>query len=331
MVDVFTGAALNSLTQVGGGNSREGPHCPYMGREITFKGLAGTVYRIAVDGNSFYPPLGSPPVTEGEFTLRIEATSPPPNDDFADATPLDGSIHEEPDGARPYFASVLGYNWEATTETGEPFYGTHAGASVWYSWSPPESGVYHLSGPCCGSGLNWSLFRGTSLDDLSETLAATGSATVSLAGGGDYRIAVWGTPDLASGEPSMAGFNFQISALLIPRWALEALEHPPGMPPPPRHSEPPSAVSPPLPDTNVVEQVRKRRPPILIFHFESSESGSSFRCRLDKHPLTACSSPLRLHAIKPGRHVLRVAAVDAAGREDPTPAVVRFEARPRRR
>jgi hypothetical protein len=327
MVDVFTETALNSLTQVGGGNASEGPHCPYMGREVTFGANGGTTYWIAVDGNSFYAPLEAPPVTEGEFTLRLNATPPPPNDDFANATSLSGSIDEEPDGARPYYASAQGYNWEATTEAGEPFYGANSGASVWYSWTPPESGVYHFNGPCCGGGLNWGLFRGASLGDLSEMLVATGSATVTLSGGGDYRIAVWGTTDLTTEESSMAGFNFQIWARLTPRWLSEAEERPPGMPPP-VHPEPSGTASPPLPDTHVVEQVRK--PPILVFHLRSSEPGSTFRCKLDGRPLSACSSPLRLRHLKSGRHVLRVAAVDSAGREDPTPAVVRFQVRPMR-
>jgi hypothetical protein len=73
---VFTGTTLNSLTPVASGNSSEGPHCPFTGSEYTFKATVGTTYEIAVDGNGFYVEQ-PPPLTEGEFTLRIEATRPP--------------------------------------------------------------------------------------------------------------------------------------------------------------------------------------------------------------------------------------------------------------
>jgi hypothetical protein len=324
LLDVFTGSALNSLTTVGGGNTSEGPHCSNTQSESTFKATEGTVYKIAVDGNSFYPPLAEPPMTEGAFTLRIEATPAPPNDAFAAAAALEGSISEEPGGARRYNANSQGYNWEATTETGEPFYGTNAGASVWYSWTPPESGTYLINGSCCNGAFNWSLFAGTSFGNLSEVLSGPGCASVSLPAGGAYRIVVWGTPDLATEEPSMGSFVVQISADLMPRWLLEALEHPPGMPPPPTPSESAGSATTASPETKILEHVLKRRPPVFVFHFRSSEPGSTFRCKLDRHPFAPCSSSLRLGHLKPGRHSLRVAAVDVDGSEDPTPAIVRF-------
>jgi hypothetical protein len=203
-VAIFTGAAVDELTQIASGNPAEGPDCPSQQRQYTFRAQSGAKYEIAVDGNSFYMPPGEPPSTQGTFTLRIEATPPPPNDGFANATVLDAPIEEEPGGARFYLANALGYNWGATTEAGEPFYGTGAGASIWYSWTAPESGTYRFNGPCCGSGLNWGLYVGESLAQLSQILAATGSAEVSLLGGTTYRIAVYGTPDLATGEPTMA-------------------------------------------------------------------------------------------------------------------------------
>jgi hypothetical protein len=324
MLDVFTGTTLSSLTRVGGGNSSEGPRCPYTGREVTFKTAEGTVYKIAVDGDSYRAPEEPAPVTEGEFTLRIEATPPPPNDEFADATPLEGSIEEEPGGNRRYLASAEGYNWNATMEAGEPFYGTSSGASVWYSWTAPESGVYRFDGPCCGSGLNWSLFAGSSIGGLNEVLAATGSAAVSLPAGAAYRIAVWGTPDLSTEEPSMGSFSFFISAELTPRWLREAEEHPPGVPPPPSPAEPSAPAGTAPPETKIFEHALKRRPPIFVFNLHSSEPGSKFRCKLDSRPFRPCPSTLRFRHLKPGRHGLEAFAVNAAGEKDPTPAVTSF-------
>src|SRR5262249_35302514 len=159
---------LEHLTQVVAGNPAEGPSCPYSQRQYTFKATDGTKYVIAVDGNIFHLPEAPMPVTEGEVILRIEETQPPANDDFADAHVLSAPIGEEPGGDRFYFASAMGSNWEATTEGGEPFYGANSGASVWYSWTAPESGKYLLGGPCCGPGLNWSLYTGQALGGLNQ-------------------------------------------------------------------------------------------------------------------------------------------------------------------
>ena len=56
------------------------------------------------------------------------------------------------------------------------------------------------------------------------------------------------------------------------------------------------------------------------FRFRSTKPGSTFRCRLDARPWHRCSSPRIWHRLAPGRHVFRVAARDADGRLDPTPA-----------
>jgi hypothetical protein len=322
IVAIFTGAAVNELTQVVSGNAAEGPGCIYQQRQYTFRAQSGTKYEIAVDGNAYYVPPGEPPLTEGAFTLRIEATPPPPNDSFADATVLSAPVEEEPGGQRFYLANANGHNWMATTEAGEPFYGTGSGASVWYSWTAPQSGTYRFNGPCCGSGLNWSLYTGESLDQLSQMLAATGSAEISLVGGATYRIAVYGTPDSGTGEPSMGSFSFLISASLPPLPAQ----------PTPSQSSPASKIDTTPPETRISSSVLKRRPPILVFHFYSNEPGSSFRCKLDRQPLRPCSSTKTFGPhFQPGRHVLRVFAVDPSGNEDLTPAIARFRTpKPRR-
>jgi hypothetical protein len=311
---VYTGTAVNSLTSVSSGNSSEGPDCPFSQRQYTFKATTGTKYEIAVDGNPFHMPEAPTPDTEGVFDLRIEETPPPSNDDFADAAVLEAPIDEEPGGDRFYFAHAQGYNWKATTEAGEPFYGANSGASVWYSWTAPESGKYLFGGPCCGSGLNWSLYTGNAIDGLSSVLAATGSAEVTVPAGTTFWIAVWGTPDLATEEPTMGGFQFNISARLPP------------LPPSPAGDG--DAGSPPrdliAPDTRIRRSVLKRRPPILTFHFESTEPGSTFRCKLDRQPYRKCGSGKRYAHLGSGPHTLKVFAVDPAGNADPFPAVARF-------
>jgi hypothetical protein len=159
VLGIFTGSDVENLTRVTKGNVSEMPGCSASGRRYAFKAVSGTEYEIGVDGNGFFlpsppgEPPAPPPVTEGEFTLRIQETPAPVNDDFAAATPISGGTYEEPDGTRRYHAQVNGYNWKATTEGAEPFYEPGAGASVWYSWTPPETADYRIGGACCGSAL----------------------------------------------------------------------------------------------------------------------------------------------------------------------------------
>jgi hypothetical protein len=313
IIGVYTGTEVDKLTAVASGNGDEGPGC-FNQRQYTFKAKGGTKYVIAVDGNGFFvePPA---PVTEGEFTLRIEATPPPSNDDFASAPPFVGTISEEPGGARVYFAHVQGYNWGATTELNEPKDSPSYGATVWYSWTPPETAKYLLGGPCCGTGLNWDLYTGNSLEGLSENLAATGSAEYMATGGTTYRIAVYGIPDAETEEPSMASFGFNISANLPP------------LPPDTTTPNPFEAI--PMPDTTAPQTTLVKSKLLAAsrsakFWFSSSETGGSFLCRLDGKPFKPCGSPKGYRHLKPGRHTFRVKAVDAAGNADASPLVAHF-------
>ncbi len=69
----------------------------------------------------------------------------------------------------------------------------------------------------------------------------------------------------------------------------------------------------------------KRR---VRFRFRASEPGSSFRCRLDGRKARPCTSPRRYEGLMDGRHRFRVAATDAAGNIDPSPARARFRVAP---
>jgi hypothetical protein len=315
VLGVYTGSSVNTLTRVAAGNASEGPHCPFSQREYTFKATSGAKYEIAVDGNVFGFPDQPPPVTEGTMALRIEATPVPVNDNFDAATVLAAPIGEEPGGDRYYFASTNGYNWKATTETGEPDDGTSHGASVWYVWTAPETATYHFSGPCCGTGLSWGAYAGDSVDALTPILVGAEFAEAFVTAGTTYRIVVDGDFDPAAEEPRAASFNFSISANLPPR---------PAAPPPSAGGS--VGVQPDLvaPETTLAKAVLKRLPPKFVFHFNSNEPGSVFRCRLDRQPFRTCVPPKSFGNLDPGRHTFRVKAVDAAGNEDPTPALIRF-------
>lgn len=60
------------------------------------------------------------------------------------------------------------------------------------------------------------------------------------------------------------------------------------------------------------------------FSFRSSESGSSFVCKLDKRKAKPCKSPKTYTGLKPGPHTFKVWATDKTGNKDPTPAKKRF-------
>jgi hypothetical protein len=78
------------------------------------------------------------------------------------------------------------------------------------------------------------------------------------------------------------------------------------------------------PDTWILRRVLRRRPPIFQFRFRSTEPGSKFRCRLDGKRFRSCGERIRLKGLRPGRHVLRVVAIDSSGNRDPSAAIARF-------
>ncbi len=49
------------------------------------------------------------------------------------------------------------------------------------------------------------------------------------------------------------------------------------------------------------------------FKFQSNEGGSKFQCKLDRGKFKACKSPKTYKKLKPGKHVFKVKATDAAG------------------
>lgn len=61
------------------------------------------------------------------------------------------------------------------------------------------------------------------------------------------------------------------------------------------------------------------------FKFTSNEAGSTFKCKLDRKPVKKCKSPKTYKKLKPGKHVFKVWATDAAGNKDKTPAKRKFK------
>jgi hypothetical protein len=337
VLGVFTGATLGSLTRVVSGNASEGPHCPFAEREYTFKTTEDVSYVIGVDGNAMSFPGGPPPATEGPIELRIEATPKPVNDDFANATPLVGSITEEPD-RRFYFTHAFGYNWGANKETGEPAHGgDQGGSSVWYSWTAPATGSAQV-GVCCGSLSLLDVYLGGAVDSLTkQKLSAFG--TLLVVAGTTYRLAVDGKYEIVDGAAKVGGFELTVSMELPP---LDP--SPPTDPDPPSPTDPTPAgnvTSPPVvpvsprdsiaPQTTLDSRKVRSRARSASFGFHADEAGSTFRCQLDAGKVTSCRSPKGYSGLAAGQHVFKVYAVDRAGNADPTPATARFATAPAKR
>jgi len=80
------------------------------------------------------------------------------------------------------------------------------------------------------------------------------------------------------------------------------------------------------PRTRMLKQPRKvRAGRAASFSFTANEPGSSFQCSLDRAKFEPCASPQRYRIRKPGKHLFRVRAIDAAGNVDRTPVRRRFE------
>jgi hypothetical protein len=120
LLAVYTGTSVSALTHVvSNDDSQEG-----LTSRVAFSATAGVIYKIAVDGYDG---------DSGSVGLRWTLTQSPANsnDNFANRQVISGVT-----------GSVTGSNLGATKEAGEPnhaeFFG---GASVWYSWTAPSSGM----------------------------------------------------------------------------------------------------------------------------------------------------------------------------------------------
>jgi plastocyanin len=90
-------------------------------------------------------------------------------------------------------------------------------------------------------------------------------------------------------------------------------------------SAPAAAPLPAPPDTKITLKPRaKTKDRTPTFKFTATVPGASFQCSVDKKPFKTCRSPYTPPALKPGKHLFRVAAV-ANGSTDPTPAAWSFK------
>jgi hypothetical protein len=310
VVGVYQGSDLQHLTELGG-VANFGVECTPITHGVTFQAIAGLKYEILVDGHVFFVPPSVPLSGEGAISLRVEATPPPPNDAFADATDLAGRLTEEPDGARFYFGETFGYNWGATSEASEPV--RQMGPeppSVWYRWTPPESGPARIAVDGAFGRQIWlGVYSDDSLGSLQPLGADADFVEFPANAGATYRIVV----DGASGEgaDAMSSFGLRVSMRLSPR----------SSPVPPTLTVPIDSLAP---ETTLRKMQVRPKARAVGFAFMSSEAGATFRCKLDRRREVACSSPKGYTGLGYGSHTFKVRAVDAAGNADRTQATFRF-------
>lgn len=321
VLGVYTGDEVDKLAEVASAASHRPPGCSGIYDGITLFALSGDHFQIAIDGNAFLPPFSPTPVTEGALSLQIEATPPPPNDDFVNATPIVGRMTEEPGGARFYFAHSRGYNWGAGKQVAEPNHaGDPGGASVWYSWTAPESRLAEAA-ICCSAARLIGVYTGGALGALSEVKAGNGSVEFPADAGTVYRIAVDGELD-----PSLSGprhDHFELTVAMNPPPVKEPSPIEPALPP---IGLPGSKVLPPR--TRIFKARVRQKAGTATFTLLSSAPGSIFRCRLDGRKYSRCASPVSYRSLKPGPHAFRAYAVDPLGYADRTPVVAHFSIRP---
>jgi hypothetical protein len=160
--------------------------------EVDFNAVSGTTYRIAFSGSA---------VGEGEFTFRIRATTPPANDNFANAIPVGPALP----------VSVPGINDFATEQASEPIHGGGSGSndrSVWYTWTPTATEAGLVAFNACDNDLSDSfepdldVYTGSNLATLNPVGTAPGGQSpycyklYTAAAGTVYKIAVSSDDDV---------------------------------------------------------------------------------------------------------------------------------------
>ena len=133
--------------------------------------------------------------------------SPPPNDDFANRSPLVG-----------YNVTTLGYSRTATAETGEPNHvGNTPTKSVWWTWTAPADGTVEINTTNSTFDTLLSVYTNSTLDTLGVVAecddigggVTTSSVLFDCAAGVSYQIAV----DGFSGESGSIVLNLAFHGL----------------------------------------------------------------------------------------------------------------------
>jgi phosphotransferase system IIB component len=143
----------------------------------------------------------------------ISATTPPPNDAFANAQGISGTN-----------GSVAGTNIFASKEAGEPSHspdGNLGGKSVWYLWTAPSSGTASLTTDGSNYDTLLAVYTGNVVnglnaivknDDVQSGVITTSTVQFQAVGGTTYHIAV----DGFDGDQGNITLNFTLPGAATP-------------------------------------------------------------------------------------------------------------------
>ena len=172
---VYAGSGLNDLTLVG--SQRYGS--AGLLHQATFRATEGTIYFVSIGGDN---------EIAGEAVVEVRPANAPPNDDFENRILLTG--------LNP---TASASNVEATTQPGEnsgglvvPLPVPPAGASVWWSWIAPISGVFSVSTKGSSFQNSHTVYTDTNLSTLNLVSSA---ATFNATAGTRYEIKVDSSSD----------------------------------------------------------------------------------------------------------------------------------------
>jgi hypothetical protein len=190
LLAVYTGTTLSDLVEIAS-NDDYG----IGGSLVGFAAAAGQDYWIAVDGKDG---------ATGWVHLERRAAERPSNDAFTAPRELSGE-----QGSSCCYSTFL-----ATKETDEPDHaGEPGGASVWYTWTAPRSGVVELTTRSSSFDTVLAAYTGDTLDALTEVASndddgysLQSSFDLQVAAGTSYRIAV----DGVDGETGTASLDWRM-------------------------------------------------------------------------------------------------------------------------
>lgn len=190
-VSAYEGSQLSALTVIASGSG--GPFQPMSaannvgddnGRgniRIRFQATAGTTYHFSIRGNY---------LEDGTGDLELSSALPPGNDAFVNAVALPTAV-----SAFPFS------NLDATVEENEPDSYERGGASIWYLWTAPSTGLHKIEATSTGNSRLSPLvyvYTGTQLNALTEVARSDdrdwerNTALVDATQGVTYRIALHG-------------------------------------------------------------------------------------------------------------------------------------------
>lgn len=280
----YTGTSLGALSEVASNDDDTAlPTCDNGDSLVSFTATEGQTYRIAVDGKA-----------GASGFVHLSLVAKPLNDDFADASELEGTND-----------TGSGFTTLATAEAGEPQHGgVGSGHSLWLSWTAPVGGFVELS--TCTNDLDpvIAVYTGAALNALTQVAADDNT----------------GSPDCSSQDAKLtfaatAGTTYRIAADSVSgAGRLEV-----------NLTRPEDTTAPDTTITGGPNGTSTSTSASFTYEGSPAFDVASFECSLDGAAFAACPvAGKTLTGLADGPHSFAVRAVDFDANADATPASRQF-------